>query len=187
MTKSEVKSKLDDAKHAAQDVSKAAVDLARETASTVKDEAKTLVEKTAKQVQDVAAERIDTARESVADAGSRLAETLQDNAKDAYGIGAQALSGAADGLTSAAKALRSQSLEDLIGRTKDLAKRHPGAFAVGAAVAGFAVARFLRSSSRALEAERRAEAQTERVYRDASRRAVDTMGQTGRGSDGSRS
>lgn len=187
MSTSQVKSKLEETKHAAEEAVESAKDLARETASTVKTEAKDLAQKTAKQVQDVAAERIGSARESVADAGERLASTLQDSADEARGLGAQALSGAANGLNSAATALRSQSLDDLAARAKDFARRNPGAFAAGAAVAGFAVARFLRSSSRAADAERRAMQQTEQVYRNASRRAVDTMGQGNAGYDGGRS
>lgn len=189
MSTSDVKSKFEETKNAAQETSKAAVELARETASTIKDEAKALAEKTAKQVHDVASERADSARDSVADVGERLARSLQDHAADTRGVGAKALAGAAEGLTSASTALRSQSLDDLMVRAKEFAHRNPGAFAAGAAVAGFALARFLRSSSRALEAERRAEAQTERVYRDASRRMVDTMGQArhGNGYTGPRS
>ena len=75
--------------------------------------------------------------------------------------------------------MRSHSLDDLLATTRAFAQRNPGAFAAGAAVAGFALARFLRSSSRALDAERRAAEQTERVYRDAARRTVDKMGQDG--------
>lgn len=187
MSTSDVKTKFEETKDAARDASRAAMDLARETASTVKEEALSLADKTATQARDVAVERIDSARGSVADAGERLARTLESSAAEVRGIGAQALSGAASGLTTAATALRSHSIDDLIVRTKDFAQRNPGAFAAAAAVAGFAVARFLRSSSRALEAERRAMHETERVYRDASRRMVDTMGPAARGgSEGGR-
>ena len=187
MSANDLKSKFEETRDAAVDASKAALDLARDTASAVKDEAASLAGKTAMQARDAAVERIDSARATVADVGERLARTLQDSADEARGMGAKALSGAASGLTTAATALRSQSIEDLLVRAKDFAQRNPGAFAAGAAVAGFAVARFLRSSSRALEAERRAMYETERVYRDASRRLVEGAGQSRTGFDGGRS
>ncbi len=67
----------------------------------------------------------------------------------------------ARGVTSASEMLRQRSVTDLTADLRDLARRHPGAFMAAAAVAGFAAARFLRSS-----ASRRsgAEAQ-ERGYR----------------------
>ncbi len=169
MSSNDLKSKFEETKDAAKD----AIASARETASTVKDDAMSLAGKTVNQARDIAVERIESARESVADVGERLARTLQDSAAEVRGMSAQALSGAASGLTTAATALRSQSIEELMASAKAFAHRNPGAFAAGAAVAGFAFSRFLLSSSRSVEAERRAMHDTERLYRDASRRVVD--------------
>jgi len=183
MTTSTLKSKLSTTKEAATDTVKAVSDLARDAATTVKDEATSLATEAASTARDATVQRIDSARETLADAGDRLASTLQDKAADIEGLGARTLLGAANGMSTASNALRSHSLDDLIATTRDFAKRNPGAFAAGAAVAGFALARFLRSSSRVEAVERRAFEQTERVYRDAARRTVDTMGQ----GDGARS
>ena len=183
MTTSTLKSKLSSTKDAAADTIKAAAEMARDAATTVKDEAVSLAGEAASTARDATVQKIDNARETLADAGDRLANTLQDSVSDSDGLGARALSGAANGISSAASSLRSHSLDDLLASTRAFAKRNPGAFAAGAAVAGFALARFLRSSSNAQAAERRALDQTERAYRDAARRTVDTMGH----GDGTRS
>jgi hypothetical protein len=83
-------------------------------------------------VRDVAVEKADAARESLSDAGERLAATLNgaSSDSDADALKSRVLSSVAQGLTTASDALR-----------------HPGAFMMAAAVAGFAAARFVRSSS----------------------------------------
>lgn len=99
-------------------------------------------------VRDVAVEKADAARESLSDAGERLAATLNgasaESGDDA--MKSQLLSSVAQGLTTASDALRQRSVTDLASDVKALAQRHPGAFMLAAAVAGFAAARFLRSS-----------------------------------------
>ena len=116
-----------------------------------------------------------------------MAYKLLESAEDARGVGARAMAGAAQGLSTAADTLRSHSIDDLLGATRDFAKRHPGAFAAGAAVAGFALARFLRASSTSAATERRAMDRTDGLYRDAARRSVDSLGQAGGGVGGGRS
>jgi ElaB/YqjD/DUF883 family membrane-anchored ribosome-binding protein len=99
-------------------------------------------------VKDVAVGKADEARESLSDAGERLAATLHRAAAedDADALKSRMLSSVAQGLTSASDALRERSVSDLASDLKSLARRHPGAFMAAAAVAGFAAARFLRSS-----------------------------------------
>ena len=114
-------------------------------------------------LRDTAIERADGARESLSDAGDRLAATLEraSEQEDADAIRSHVYASVARGVTSASEMLRQRSVTDLTADLRDLARRHPGAFMAAAAVAGFAAARFLRSS-----ASRRsgAEAQ-ERGYR----------------------
>lgn len=100
-------------------------------------------------VRDVAVEKADTARESLSDVGDRLAATLQRASNDDQGdaLKSRVLGSVAHGLTQASDALRKRSVADLATDVKDLAKRHPGAFMAVAAVAGFAAARFVRSSA----------------------------------------
>ena len=99
-------------------------------------------------VRDVAVEKADAARETLSDAGERLTATLNSASadSDADAVESRMLSSVAQGLTTASDALRQRSVTDLASDVKSLARRHPGAFMVAAAVAGFAAARFLRSS-----------------------------------------
>lgn len=104
-------------------------------------------------VRDVAVEKADAARETLSDAGERLAATLQRASDDADGdaMKSRMLGSVAQGLTTASDALRQKSVADLTADVRTLARNHPGAFMVAAAVAGFAMARFVRSSSQRRE------------------------------------
>lgn len=107
-------------------------------------------------VKDVAVDKADAARESLSDVGERLAATLQraSTGGDADALQSRMLTSVAQGLTSASDALRQRSVADLTSDVKALARRHPGAFMAAAAVAGFAAARFVRSSAQRRMAER---------------------------------
>lgn len=104
-------------------------------------------------VRDVAVEKADAARETLSDAGERLAATLKGASADSDddALKSRMLSSVAQGLTTASDALRQRSVTDLTSDVRTLARKHPGAFMVAAAVAGFAVARFVRSSSQRRE------------------------------------
>lgn len=106
-------------------------------------------------VKDVAVEKADVARESLSDVGQRLAATLERASAetDSDALKSRVLTSVAHGLTSASDALRQRSVADLTSDVRMLAKRHPGAFMAAAAVAGFAAARFIRSSSKRRMAE----------------------------------
>ena len=54
---------------------------------------------------------------------------------------------AASRLEQGAQALRERNIGDLVGGFNDLARREPLAFFGGAVLAGFAISRFLKSSS----------------------------------------
>lgn len=107
-------------------------------------------------VKDVAVDKADAARESLSDVGERLAATLQRASaeSDDDALKSRMLTSVAQGLTSASDALRQRSVADLTSDVKALARKHPGAFMAAAAVAGFAAARFVRSSAQRRLAER---------------------------------
>lgn len=107
-------------------------------------------------VKDVAVDKADSARESLSDVGERLAATLQRASAegDDDALKSRMLTSVAQGLTSASDALRNRSVVDLTSDVKALARKHPGAFMAAAAIAGFAAARFVRSSSQRRMAER---------------------------------
>jgi hypothetical protein len=126
------------------------MDKAQDMASDAKDAVVTGASSALSAVKDVAVEKADVARESLSDVGQRLAATLERASAEGEGdaLKSRVLTSVAHGLTSASDALRQRSVSDLAEDVKVLAKRHPGAFMAAAAVAGFAAARFIRSSSR---------------------------------------
>jgi hypothetical protein len=56
---------------------------------------------------------------------------------------------AVDGLDSVAAALRQEDMRSLVGTVEEFARRQPALFMAGSVALGFALARFLRSSTRA--------------------------------------
>lgn len=88
----------------------------------------------------------------VASAVRRAGEELGQNERQTP---ARLASQASDGLDSLARALANKSPEEILDAARDFAHRNPVAFAGICAVSGFALARFLRSSS---EPQRPAEA-----------------------------
>lgn len=62
---------------------------------------------------------------------------------------------AADTLQSASSTLRERSIEDLVEGFRDFARRQPAAAFAGSVLAGFALARFLKSSSPRQQGQRR--------------------------------
>lgn len=184
MNTTDLKQKLANTADKAKETATAAYDAAAEAGRTVTSEVKAHAADAFETVRDAAAERGDAARDSLVSAGERLAETLQTEAQSIDGMPSRLLSGLAGGVTTMTDGLRGRSLGDLFDEAQGYARRNPGTFAVGAAVAGFALARFLRSSSNRMTAEARAAEATDRIYRDAARRTIDTLGHVGEGSRG---
>ncbi len=108
----------------------------------------------------------DTARETAENARRRAVasgENAKDNAADEIGRTADALETAAgevddgsvqqqllreaaDGLTRISGAMKGKDLGDIVGDISQFGREHPAAFLGGAALAGFALARFARAS-----------------------------------------
>ena len=101
-------------------------------------------------VRDTAVDRMNEARDALSESGDRLAETLRRAAEEpeAGSVQARVLSAVASGVSTAAGTLRDRSVSEIATDLRDLARRNPAVFAAGAAVAGFALARFLRASQR---------------------------------------
>ena len=108
-------------------------------------------------VTETVAGKTDAARETLADAGARLAQTLERASvgEDTDALKSRLLSSVSQGLTAASDALRQRSVSELTADVRTLARKHPGAFMAAAAVAGFAAARFIRSSARRVAMEDR--------------------------------
>lgn len=123
-----------------------AVSVTKDTVQAVTGEVGARASETVATVKDVASARIDDVRVSVVATGERLAQSLAESAEEASGLQGRMLSGLASGVSVVTGGLRDNRLEDAAEQLRDLARRHPGLFVAGAAVAGFALARFLRST-----------------------------------------
>jgi aspartokinase len=176
MNTTDLKEKLTATAGKARETAAAAMDVASEAGRTVKTEVKAHAADTLNTVREAAGERAEVARDTLVSAGERLAETLETEAQAVDGIPSRLLTGLADGVTTVTDGLRGRTLGDLLADAQGYARRHPGTFAVGAAVAGFALARFLRASNTRMTAEARAAEATDRLYQEAARRTVDTLG-----------
>jgi aspartokinase len=179
MNTTDLKDKLAATADKARETASAAMDVATEAGRTVGNEVKTHAADTLHAVREAAGERTDAARDTLVNVGERLVETLETEALSVDGVPARLLTSLASGVTTVTDGLRGRTLGDLLADAQGYARRNPGTFAVGAAVAGFALARFLRSSGSRMTAEARAAEATDRLYRDAARRTVDTLGHGG--------
>lgn len=150
MNTTKLKDSLNASAEMAKDAAHSAYDTARETGQAVAAEVGARGAEALATARETATARLDDARVALSDTGDQLAETLRRAAEQPENgtLQARVLGGVASGVAVAADRLRGRSLNDLVTDTTAMARRHPGAFAAGAAVAGFAAARFLRSSAK---------------------------------------
>lgn len=138
---------------AARKTASSALDAAKDAAQSLGAEVQARAADTLSSVKESAAGRLEGARESLSDTGDRLAESLRRAAEkpEEGSIQQRVLTAVAGGVADAAGTLRNRSASEIAADLRGFARRNPGAFAAGAAVAGFALARFLRSSAKASE------------------------------------
>jgi gas vesicle protein len=139
--------------------------MARETVGDAKDALVSGAGNTIATVRDAAIETADHARETLSDVGDRIAATLEraSESDDSDALKSRLFHSLADGLNRASTTLRQRSVADLTDDVNALARRHPGVFMAAAAVAGFAAARFLRSSAQRRSARELAEKRDHRA------------------------
>ena len=144
-----LKENIQDGADAAMRTASHAAEVAKDTVRNIASDVSSQAKDTAAAVRDSAVERLDDARDALSESGDRLAETLRRAAEEpvAGSMQARVLTAVAGGVASAANTLRDRSVSDIVADVRALAQRNPGAFAAGAAVAGFALARFLRASA----------------------------------------
>lgn len=121
---------------------------AMETGKAALDEIKTRAGDVAATMKDGLEERADLAKDSLADGGKRLADSIRTAAgdPDSGSMQAKVLDLVATNVADMSERLRGRDLQSIMTDVQDFARRNPAAFIAGAAVAGFAMARFLRSS-----------------------------------------
>lgn len=131
-------------KHDNKDIADSAANLAASSVDSIKSQAQDAAAK----LRDAAAERVDAAKDTMVDQGLRIADSLR---KSMAGHGEDSLQErvidvVAKGVADLSEGLRSRNLGSVLTDVQGFARRNPGAFIAGAAIAGFALARFTRSS-----------------------------------------
>lgn len=116
-----------------------------EAAQTVKETARDY----AGRARDEAFSRAESYRDYAAEEASRVASALRRASRDLNEGSPQErfVGQIADGVADAADRMRGMSLQDFARDTTDFARRHPAAFLSGAALIGFAAARFIKAST----------------------------------------
>lgn len=115
-----------------------AAERAQGAASEAADKIESQVRDAAEQQKEAGAEKIG----GVADAMKAAANDLEGKVP----LASEYVDEVAGQLGSVAAALRTRSIDDMVGNLADFARKQPAAFFVGAVAAGFAVSRFAKSS-----------------------------------------
>jgi len=118
--------------------------------SQMADEMKSTVRETAGHLAEETRDFAETQKVAGADNMARLSSAVHGAAEQIARELPQAagfIHSAADTLDSASSGLRERSIEDLVEGFRDFARRQPAAAFAGSVLAGFALARFLKSSS----------------------------------------
>ena len=133
-----------------------AADAARSAAKDIKDRALGAAESVAEDVKERARSAASEQKNQAADRLSGFAEALRSASSDLDQRGQSVASGlvrqAAEGLEHVSGAVRTRDLDDLVESVESFARRQPVVFLGSAVLAGFGLARFVKSS-----AERRRE------------------------------
>ncbi|MCB1339743.1 MAG: hypothetical protein KDK24_01490 [Pseudooceanicola sp.] len=115
----------------------------KDTASAAKEDLAQVADKAKSAIRAEAEARAELGKDIVSDQGMKLADSLRSDADD---LQARMQNVLAQGVADLSEELRQTNLTTILEGTQDFARRHPGAFVAGAALAGFALARFLRAS-----------------------------------------
>jgi plasmid stabilization system protein ParE len=157
------KQKIDEAAQQVEDKANSAIETARDGAHSAREQ----VSEIASNLRKSATSGAENARETLTEAGDKIVGTLRSTAETASTVPSRVYESVSEGMSSVAETLRKRDLGEIVGDAKDYAHRNPGTVAIGAAVAGFALAHLLRAATRQSTAEK--------LYSDAARRASDVV------------
>jgi hypothetical protein len=150
MDTTNMKSQAEDAAKSFKQKASSAMDQAVETSKSMTADVQEKIGQTAGAALDAAASRLDSAKDTLVQGADRLEGKLRGMSEgtDTSHLQSRVVGAVADGVSSLTDRIRDSSIQDLASDVKAFAKRHPGVFVAGAAVVGFAAARFIRSSAR---------------------------------------
>jgi uncharacterized protein YjbJ (UPF0337 family) len=124
---------------------------ARKKAGEMAGDLKRQAEDSAKDMRERARSAVDQQKDAAVGGMEGMAQALRSASDDLRERGqpvvAEYSRQMADGLESMASWVSRRNLDDLVGGVEDFARQRPVAFMSGAVVAGFALARFMKSSS----------------------------------------
>jgi uncharacterized phage infection (PIP) family protein YhgE len=146
-SKGRAKAKADDAKQSLSASAENAKERLSGSAEKMKSNARDAAGQLAEGTRDFANEQMKTGADNVERFGHAVHGAADQLGKEMPQV-AGYIHSAADTLEDAASSLRDRSVEDLLGSFRDFARRQPVAALAGSVLAGFAIARFLKSSGR---------------------------------------
>jgi hypothetical protein len=126
------------------------------SASGMIKDAQSLVSTLATTAQDTALRMAEEQKAEAADRVEDVARTLDSAADQVERIlpgTAPYLRDAAAGIQGVSSAIRDQSIEEIVETVMEFARQRPGTFFAGSALAGFVLARFLKSSAEPMQDE----------------------------------
>jgi F0F1-type ATP synthase membrane subunit b/b' len=119
----------------------------RGKAAEMRQQAEGMVEDARRQAQELAGEQKNLAAERVNGFASALRHASSDLDEQGQSMVSGFVRQAADGLESFSGAMQRNDVDDLVGSIEDFARRQPAVFIGSAVLAGFGIARFMKSSS----------------------------------------
>jgi hypothetical protein len=123
------------------------VDATKEKASELKREVHAATEQAKEQARSAATHQKDAAARQMDGFAHALMAASDDLRGRGQEFAAEYVREAASGLERASEAVREHDLDEIIANVEDFARRQPVAFLGGAVVAGFGIARLMRSSA----------------------------------------
>ncbi len=105
---------------------------------------------TAEEVRSQARAFVDQQKATGAEQISDVADTMKSAANDLQGkmpLAADYVEDVAERLDAVASTLRERSVDEMVGKVRDFARKQPAVFFAGAVATGFALSRFLKSSA----------------------------------------
>jgi hypothetical protein len=120
---------------------------ARSKTEELKERAHGLVDDAKERAQAVAGEQKNLAAERLTGFATALRHASSDLDEQGQSVVSGVVRQAADGLEHVSDAMRRNDVDDLVGNIEDFARRQPAVFIGSAVLAGFGLARFMKSSS----------------------------------------
>ena len=125
-----------------------ASDTAQQAAQTVREQAGRAAEQTQQQAKAFLSKQKEVAADHIENVAQVLHQAVDQLRQRSPGAISDYAERAVGGIDSLASALRENDVRSLVGQVEDFARRQPALFVAGTVAAGFALARFLKSSSR---------------------------------------